>query len=48
MFVFGVVDGLVAFEVVLVLDGVDDVIRDGPGRAASPKRYLNFRPRIYS
>jgi hypothetical protein len=46
--VFWVIDGLVALGFVLVLDCVDDVIRDGPGRAASPKRYLSFRPRIYS
>lgn len=48
VFVFWVVDGLVALQVVLVLYRVDDVIRDGPGRTVSPQQYLNFRPRIYS
>lgn len=48
--VFGlvlIVDGLLGGEVVLLSDGVDDVVGDGPHCAMSAHAYASFRLRIY-
>lgn len=42
-----VVDGLLGGEVVLLADGVDDVVGDGPHCAKSAHAYASFRLRIY-
>jgi hypothetical protein len=47
-FFVGFVDGFVFFEIVLILDSVDDVIGDGSRSAKSISDYLIFSPRISS